>query len=59
VARETSCCSFFDFQFTTEEEQLVLDVRVPRERVSVLDGIARQARAAHERAAAGNPGAMA
>jgi thiol-disulfide isomerase/thioredoxin len=50
VARESSCCSFFDFRFTDEKVQLVLDVRVPRERVSVLDGLARQAQDARERA---------
>ena len=58
VARESSCCSFFDFRFSGEEGQLVLDVRVPPQRVPVLDGMARQAEAARARAAAG-PGAMA
>lgn len=49
VARESACCTFFDFRFAREDAQLVLEVRVPPERVPVLDGIARLARAARER----------
>jgi hypothetical protein len=59
VARESSCCSFFDFRFGGGDGQLVLDVRVPRERVSVLDGLARQAWAAQEGAGSADPEAMA
>jgi hypothetical protein len=59
VARESSCCSFFDFRFDRGDGQLVLDVRVPRERVSVLDGLARQARDAQERAGSADPEVMA
>jgi hypothetical protein len=43
IARESSCCSFFDFELTATEEGVVLDVRVPAARVAVLDGIARRA----------------
>jgi thioredoxin len=52
IARESSCCSFFDFQLIPGEDQLVLDVGVPVARVDVLDGMGRQADAA--RAGAGS-----
>lgn len=43
LTRESSCCSFFDFQLTSAGDRLVLDVRVPPARVDVLDGLARRA----------------
>ncbi len=43
IARESSCCSFFDFRLTETADGQVLDVRVPATRVTVLDGIARRA----------------
>jgi hypothetical protein len=46
VARESSCCSFFDFRFTATGGGLALDVRVPEARIDVLDGIEHRARAA-------------
>jgi thioredoxin len=47
TARESSCCSFFDFQLTpAEDDRLVLDVRVPEARIEVLDGLTRRAEAA-------------
>jgi thioredoxin len=46
TARESSCCSFFDFQLTTANDALTLDVRVPEARAEVLDGLARQAETA-------------
>jgi hypothetical protein len=46
IARESECCSFFDFRLTAVGEGLQLDVRVPAARVEVLDGLARQAEAA-------------
>ena len=46
AARESACCSFFDFQFTSADDALILDVSVPGGRIEVLDGIARQAEAA-------------
>ena len=53
VARETQCCSFFDFALQRSDEgQLWLDVRVPAGREPILDAIARQA-AAHVPQAAG------
>lgn len=58
IARESSCCSFFEFQLTPGEDRLVLDVGVPPTRVDVLDGMARQADAARADAGAGS-GALA
>lgn len=46
IARESTCCSFFDFQLTPAGGELQLDVRVPDTRVDVLDGITLQAHAA-------------
>ncbi len=46
AARETECCSFFDFTLhRSNEGQLWLDVRVPAGREPILDAIARQATA--------------
>ena len=45
TARESACCAFFDFQLTTTDSTLILDVRVPAARIDVLDGLARHARA--------------
>ncbi len=39
VARETECCSFFDFTVTQTEEAVILDVEVPGGYVEVLDGV--------------------
>jgi hypothetical protein len=57
TARESSCCSFFDFRLAPAGHRLVLDVRVPAARAEVLDGLARRAEAA--RAAGSGPGAIA
>jgi hypothetical protein len=46
VARESSCCSFFDFRLTAATDDLVLDVQVPAARVAVLNGLARRAEGA-------------
>lgn len=46
TAREASCCSFFSFDVHREAGGVVVDVRVPEDRVVVLDGLAEQARAA-------------
>jgi hypothetical protein len=46
VARESSCCSFFDFRLTAAADDLVLDVQVPAARIAVLDGLARRAEGA-------------
>lgn len=39
VARESACCSFFDFELSRESGGTRLDVRVPPERVPVLDAL--------------------
>lgn len=49
IARESTCCSFFDFELTPDAEGLQIDVRVPDTRVDVLDGITNQAHAASSR----------
>lgn len=46
TAREASCCSFFSFDVHREAGEVVVDVRVPEDRVVVLDGMAEQAKAA-------------
>ncbi|WP_306358465.1 MULTISPECIES: hypothetical protein [unclassified Nocardia] len=45
AARESGCCSFFAFAFTTAGERLVhMDIEVPSTRVDVLDGLAARAK---------------
>lgn len=44
TARESQCCSFFDFAVSTPTPLgalVVLDVRVPAGQVAVLDGLAQ------------------
>jgi hypothetical protein len=43
TARESECCSFFEFAVSEEDDELVLEVRVPPERLAVLDGLAARA----------------
>ena len=38
-ARESSCCSFFVFSFTTTVDGLQMDAEVPSEHVAVLDAL--------------------
>jgi hypothetical protein len=40
AARETACCSFFEFAFTATASELLLDVVVPPAHVDVLDALA-------------------
>ncbi|MGV9666225.1 hypothetical protein [Nocardia niigatensis] len=44
--RESSCCSFFTFDFTTAPDGLVMGVRVPAAYIEVLDAFAARAQAA-------------
>lgn len=44
TAREAECCSFFDFQVSREDADVVVDVRVPLDKAVVLDGLAAQPR---------------
>jgi hypothetical protein len=41
--RESSCCSFFTFSFTTSGDRLQVDVDVPAEQVAVLDALTERA----------------
>src|SRR4051794_17142085 len=43
TARESSCCSFFAFSFTTTANGLQVDVEVPSEQVAVLDALTERA----------------
>lgn len=45
AARESACCSFFDFTVCVDDDQVLLDVRVPPARAEVLDGMAALASA--------------
>jgi hypothetical protein len=45
VARESGCCSFFDFAVHRGDGAVVVDVRVPDSRIVVLEGLAAQAEA--------------
>ncbi|WP_280219941.1 hypothetical protein [Nocardia neocaledoniensis] len=45
AGRESSCCSFFTFDFTAGGEGLVMSVGVPQAYVEVLDAFAARARA--------------
>jgi hypothetical protein len=43
TARESSCCSFFTFSFTTTGDGLQVDVEVPAGQVAVLDALTQRA----------------
>jgi len=43
AARETQCCSFFTFSFTSDGDAVQVDVRVPAVRSEVLDALAARA----------------
>lgn len=45
AARESSCCSFFTFDFDTTTEDPVMSVRVPAAYIEVLDAFAARAQA--------------
>lgn len=44
IARESQCCTFFDFTLRVAPGSLTLDVAVPGERIAVLDGLVDRAR---------------
>ncbi|WP_280272381.1 hypothetical protein [Nocardia wallacei] len=46
AARETGCCSFFDFGFTSTETGVTMRVAVPDAYAEVLDAFAARAEAA-------------
>ncbi len=43
TAREASCCSFFTFTIAGTDQELTLDVTVPRLRKDILEGLAARA----------------
>ncbi|WP_107654705.1 hypothetical protein [Nocardia suismassiliense] len=45
AARESECCSFFDFAFTTVGDDVVMRIGVPDSQVEVLDALTERARA--------------
>ena len=45
AARETECCSFFDFTITADDAAVVLDVEVPPAYADVLASLAQRASA--------------
>lgn len=49
AARESSCCSFFTFAFTTDGDVLQVDVDVPEQQVAVLDALGERAAARIQR----------
>lgn len=56
TARESACCSFFEFTITAEQPGVVgLTIAVPADRVDVLDALAARATAATATAAAQAP----
>lgn len=49
TARETECCSFFSFTFSSPGDVLTVDVDVPEAQVAVLDALASRAAAVTRR----------
>jgi hypothetical protein len=45
AARETACCSFFDFTVISSGRAVTLDIRVPTAYTGVLDALAERATA--------------
>ncbi len=43
TARESSCCSFFDFLVTGNDDELVLTITVPPSRVDLLGSLLERA----------------
>jgi hypothetical protein len=46
TARESACCSFFDFTVTETGDGVVLDIEVPAAHTAVLDGLSALATSA-------------
>ncbi len=45
AARETACCSFFTFHFTSDGNAVHVEIEVPPTQVTVLDALATRASA--------------
>jgi hypothetical protein len=39
TARESSCCSFFDFNVARDADQVIVGIRVPDQHTSILDSL--------------------
>lgn len=39
TARESSCCSFFDFDVAKDAGQVIVGIRVPEQHASILDSL--------------------
>ena len=46
AARETACCSFFEFTLTATGGHLTMQIRTPAAQIDVLDALAARARRA-------------
>ena len=46
AARETACCSFFEFTLTATGGHLTMQIRTPAAQIDVLDALAQRARRA-------------
>jgi hypothetical protein len=46
AARETACCSFFEFTLTATGGHLTMQIRTPAAQIDVLDALAARARQA-------------
>jgi hypothetical protein len=44
AARESECCSFFSFTFTSRDPDVVMEIGVPPDHVTVLDAVEAMAR---------------
>ncbi|MEV6135364.1 hypothetical protein AB0L63_04720 [Nocardia sp. NPDC051990] len=50
AARESSCCGFFDFSFSTAgPDAIAMDIEVPAGRITTLDALANHATAARRK----------
>jgi hypothetical protein len=45
TARESQCCSFFDFRIARDDTSVILDIGVPAAHIAVLDGLIARAAA--------------
>jgi hypothetical protein len=45
TARESHCCSFFDFRIARDDTAVILDIGVPAAHIAVLDGLTARASA--------------
>ncbi len=46
AARETECCSFFEFEVRSSDDEVILDVTVPPQYADILDALEAKSAAA-------------